>query len=170
MSYFSNTVISHQCHNWRTLQGRGCPPRSLASAGEEMMFWWRDDEGLLTDAAPARHLIPAAPRRRNSVLSGQLPLGLCGLMQHHLMVSPSSEKLKFRRMSKVKNKRNFSPEQQQVNKQNQKLNVMFCLQKTFIVVNPQFPWLLESMMQIFVRRDLHGARDTRDTRDRQRDA
>ena len=36
--------------------------------------------------------------------------------------------------------------------------------------NPQFPWLLESMMQILVRRDLHGARDTRDTCDRQRDA
>ena len=100
---------------------RGCPPRSLASAGEEMMFWCRDDEGLLRGAAPARHLLPAAPRRRNSVLAGRLPLGLCGLMQHHLMVSPSSEKLKFRRMSKVKNKRNFSQEQQQ----NQKLNITF---------------------------------------------
>ena len=37
-------------------------------------------------------------------------------------------------------------------------------EKSFMVVNPQFPWLLESMMQILVRRDLHGARD------RQRDA
>ena len=37
-------------------------------------------------------------------------------------------------------------------------------------VNSQFPWLLESMMQILVRRDLHGALDTRLTRDRQRDA